>query len=362
MSQCSLCGGPVGSDGRCLECGLDNTKNDKRYQLNTHNEKTTMLHQGDCETHLNQSEKQSEKRKKTVKKRHETGTVKKKRSCLGRLVKWFLIFYLLYYVLIALFGIAQEAVGDFSSVQFSDIEIAPLFSGQEEQGINLAEKIAVPSEKTTSESEEIAAVSWDTEDTCYLNQELLMGIYTVGYDIPAGTYQIYCPAETAFLYWSDTEDGNTYFECLYSVDEQEFYSEYSDDGTCPYEAYSRILELKQGGMLYVEDAAAGLSLIGIREDRNDLDIRPDQNLVETVSAEDGMTAGEDFEAGTYDLVLKGDQASASITIYEEETDTNYYIFLAEDREKFLRFPFAQGTVVTLETYGADAELILVPSY
>ena len=52
MERCTLCGGRL-VDGRCTECGLDNTKNDKKYHLNIHNEKTTMFHRGRCEDNVN---------------------------------------------------------------------------------------------------------------------------------------------------------------------------------------------------------------------------------------------------------------------------------------------------------------------
>lgn len=34
IERCSLCGGRLGSNGICTECGMDNTKNDKKYSLN----------------------------------------------------------------------------------------------------------------------------------------------------------------------------------------------------------------------------------------------------------------------------------------------------------------------------------------
>ncbi len=49
---CTLCGGKL-ANGICTECGLDNTKDDKKYNLNTHNDKTLKFHDDDCEDHLN---------------------------------------------------------------------------------------------------------------------------------------------------------------------------------------------------------------------------------------------------------------------------------------------------------------------
>jgi hypothetical protein len=50
--QCFLCGGTL-RNGRCTECGLDNTKNDRKYQLNTHNESGAHFHDGGCEVQPN---------------------------------------------------------------------------------------------------------------------------------------------------------------------------------------------------------------------------------------------------------------------------------------------------------------------
>ena len=39
MERCTLCGGRL-KDGRCLDCGLDNTKNDKKYNFTERAERT----------------------------------------------------------------------------------------------------------------------------------------------------------------------------------------------------------------------------------------------------------------------------------------------------------------------------------
>ena len=53
MNRCTLCGGKLTLNGKCTECGLDNSKNDKQYRLNQHSEKGMRLHHGDCEENLN---------------------------------------------------------------------------------------------------------------------------------------------------------------------------------------------------------------------------------------------------------------------------------------------------------------------
>lgn len=65
--RCFLCGGPL-AGGRCMECGLDNTKNDKKYQLNTHNASGAHFHEGDCADNLNQPKKLHRKKKRAEQK------------------------------------------------------------------------------------------------------------------------------------------------------------------------------------------------------------------------------------------------------------------------------------------------------
>lgn len=155
MNRCTLCGGPLGSDGRCRDCGLDNTKNDKKYRLNTHNEKTARLHHGDCEDNLNtdhgwdspavrkgksgkaagkkgtdipdgkrmtgqsaaKTNREQEdyepfgtvrKNTKKMKERHAAGTVKNKRNLPARVLRWIFIIYLINYVLSAVFGMIEH--------------------------------------------------------------------------------------------------------------------------------------------------------------------------------------------------------------------------------------------------------------
>lgn len=415
MNRCTLCGGPLGSDGRCRDCGLDNTKNDKKYRLNTHNEKSARLHHGDCEDNLNTDhgwdspekktktgkeakkasaaipngkrvtgkstaktnvEKDSyeqfetvRKNAKKIKERHATGTVKKKRGPLSRVTRWIVILYLLNFVFSAVFGVIEDM--DFSGSELSDFLERILW--EEEYDSDWEDDVSVsmdtvPIEEAKPEKSQTAPEEklWDTQDKGYFEAELSMGIYTAGYDIPAGTYQLYCPEESAWLYWQNPSDEYSQYECLFSKEEQEYYREVSDDGTCPYFEYSELIDLEEGGVIYVQDAYSNLLIRGIGDGKDSLKEHEPQMLAEHVMLENGMEAGKDFESGVYDLVLNGEDIGVSITIYIEESDTTYYIYLMEGCETFYNFPFTDGNKIELEVYGADVEekecVKLVPSY
>ena len=100
------------SKGRCTECGLDNTKNDKKYHLNLHNEKEEQLHQGTCEENLNKkrqnrTEKEKKEKESTPGQRQwymgwrQPGIgepkkkQKKKKTLSRRAVKWIVILIIL---------------------------------------------------------------------------------------------------------------------------------------------------------------------------------------------------------------------------------------------------------------------------
>ena len=83
MERCRLCYGRV-VNGRCVDCGLDNSKSDKNYRLNTHNPKSVRMHGGDCDAHVNKETPRTvptgSARARQLKKRQATGTVQRKKG------------------------------------------------------------------------------------------------------------------------------------------------------------------------------------------------------------------------------------------------------------------------------------------
>lgn len=317
------------------------------------------------------SQKRSEKkvREKRARENRQAGTVKKKRGPGVKIIRLVVILYILNFVITILFGVIREH-GFEGEEKWSFIEktlssIGEMLDDDSEDVTISYDEDVTDFDDEMSDSEENPTApevkNWDTQDEGYFETELTTGIYTVGYEIPAGTYQIYCPQGYAWLYWSNPEDEYDNSEVLYSLDEQEFYEEYADE-SCPYFEYSDLLEFKDGAQIYVSECENGIVLTGIGEGEKSLKPHDAQNLTETVTLENGMAAGMDFKQGVYDIVLTGHDAYAAVIINIEETGSQYYISLADDHSTFYRFPFAEGVTVEVEEYDDNGMVQIVPSY
>lgn len=393
MERCVLCGGKL-ANGRCTECGLDNRKNDKKYRLNIHNEKMTVFHRGDCEDHVNKdyrkktvkpnqenlrkaaaqpqdqnkaeagvnmntrtqpaagtknkpqkNEKMTAQRKKQLKERRQTGTVKKK-STLLRLVKILVILTVFIWILGAVASFVQDELLDyFVTDDWND-----------------AVRVEEPEE--SQEKTKPALVTWDESDDGYLDMDLMPGVYSAGYDLPAGDYQLYCEDGAAWIYWWNEEDEYSTRVTLFSLEQQALYAE-GDDGTDGCYELSEVISLQDGGVIYLEDCTSSLHLkgIGIGETSQ----REPQGLTEEIILQDQMTAGEDFPAGVYDIVLEGndfwtDYPSAFLDVEDKENDVSYYVSIDRDKPRFYRFPFTEGYEIEASLYGDKTKVKLVPSY
>ncbi len=209
---------------------------------------------------------------------------------------------------------------------------------------------------------------WDEAADGYLTTELTQGNYYVGYDIPAGEYQLECLEGSAYATWESLdEEGGAYgFVILYSEEEQENYSTYWDDKECPWYELSPVFELTEGMVLNLDNASSGLLLTGVGEGIDSLKDHEPQAATESIYLSDDMTmtAGEDFEAGVYDIcvVVDGD-TYAWVDVEKEDGMTDGISFSTyENMEEYLRYNLEDGDTVTVTTYGTDAEIMLAPSW
>ncbi len=383
MERCTLCGGRL-ANGRCTECGLDNTKNDKKYHLNTHNEKATMFHRGKCEDNLNrdndkagktqknakyvsyekvqragkasgdvfggsiQGKESKAQRAKKLKERRQTGTVKKKGGA-GKLVRWIVILIVVFEILAGLIGAVVENIPDFFEERFGSF-----FEENEDYNGNGSSK--APAQQKPSQE------SWDEAGDAYFEAELTTGIYNVGYELPAGRYQLYCDAGNAWINWWNPEDEYSHSIYLRSVESQS----YQDDNDRNYFELSEVLELRTGAVIYVEDCEQNIRITGQSE--GTVKEHKMQQLSEEITVENNMTAGEDFQAGVYDVTLvcedvpEGEYCSASLIIKDGENGGTYFVSVDRDQPVFYRFPFREKSTVELETYGTETAIKLIPSY
>ncbi len=418
MSRCTLCGGKLASDGKCRECGFDNTKNDEKYRLNEHNAKGAALHQGACEDNLNRDRGRKEQQKrsgsgtagkydrsyeytgtgssknagkgssektsggtgkgssaKTSNSTGKAGSAKrsggaasgksvrqasgsKKKSRLGVVLTVLLI-------LLALRDLPRGLVTDLSDE--SDVFVSGVNYDWEEddweeddwedndrEDIRAYEDIADDAEDwlVTYPGE----IIWDTEEDGYFELELAAGVYTGGYEIPAGTYQLNCTEGQIYVYWWNPDASEGGYALLYSEEAQKEYFD-TFDMKCVDSAYSEQFELEEGGILYVEKQA-GLKIAGTGDGTDALKEHTPQSLGGDLELQDEMTAGADFGSGAYDIMVEGENGSAYITI--ERNNSTYFLGL-DAGEMFCRFPLAEGFRIKADLYG-DAAVKIVPSY
>ena len=214
MERCTLCGGRL-KDGRCLDCGLDNTKNDKKYNFTERAERTEPREQQKQsaerapagEKPFSRKQEEGKRKRKTISKVQEKRSAgKPKRRKKG--VKFVLIIlavFVIIEVLGALWTLFEEYQSARSSVSVNTVD-------EPDGGYQEAEKPE--------------AADWDEEGGQYFEMELLPGIYTA----------------------------------LYSESAQRQYEE--DMGECSYFELSEVLQLTDGGILCVEDCDGTLRIAG----------------------------------------------------------------------------------------------------
>ena len=366
MERCRLCYGRV-VNGRCVDCGLDNSKSDKNYRLNTHNPKGVRMHGGDCDTHVNKEVKGSA-RARQLKKRQATGTVQRRRG-----KKWVAILLVAaVYVIPSVIEIAEDhideiretvsswgdgSLGDLISEIFGEEQPADSF---EDQAIADSSEIIADEDRALPEK-----IVWDAEDPLYYEEKLQAGFYTAGYDFPAGTYQVTCTSGEAMIEWyaADEESGEDGYALLLSeawkdeldLEEDEMYAEY---GPCTEE-----LTLEENAMLYVWDDG-DILMEGMKESASPLKTRRSQaGLPKSVIVPaDGLESGTDFPEGVYDLCYRGD-GFASVEVKYDDGNI-FYLDLGSNHAVILRIPFEQsGITVSVPEYDMnEGDLVLRPSW
>ena len=430
MERCTLCGGRL-VNGRCVGCGLDNTKNDKKYHLNTHNEKSAALfHRGDCEDHLNKDNgygdnwpwkrkrqpataglehyqrrgtatgayteassktgasgastqawtsksqagadtasartstssassyvpqgtarsaasgsgtaKSAAARRRELKQRSQTGTVRKK-SGAGRLVKLLLLIAILLFVVFPI--VAQKLIEYRRSNGGTDI-----FGG------------------SAIQDEGPEAIAWDQNDERYYGIALDPGVYEVGYDIPAGEYQLCCAGLSAEVCWQEADaDKSDYTELmLYGPERQATYRDFWDE-ECPYHQYSDRVALSEGTLFVVETGldSDGVELEGLTDPGAVRKEREPQPGLEEVQVTEGLIAGQDFPIGVYNLMLDNaddEYAYGSVSVQIDRNGKTIEAGADSVHPVFWHIPFTGGEKIRIIYQNDNGGAHLVPSF
>jgi len=364
MQKCSLCGGRV-VNGRCEECGMpippEHTYTLRGESAHYHRvngedvlhrvrptgsrpkvdgydeeERTAHVHESGSDRH-----EAPRAVVRTARVEHHIGAPSRRRRSAN--VAWLIIVVALFLILPMLQVLLQREIG--SSVS----EPVPEFS--EEQAIE-ADSNAYDDLRGTVPA---AGADWDGS--------LTAGLYTVGQDLPEGTYTIQCAeGNTSIdLHIVSDEHGVEIYEDLSSNDYDAIDSE-RDDVSLPT---GTVLFLSGNGTLYFHSSNAQVDALPTETAPNPLV----SDAAYTLSDSDEslyLLVGEDLEPGVYDVTCTAGTGYFSFVLPMENTRTMYcsaWLYGDPDYVDTLRhITLTEDTEVTLSNYSdMDFTVTLTPS-
>ena len=364
MQKCSLCGGRV-VNGRCEECGMPippertytlrgesahyhrvngedvlhrvrPTGNRPKVDGYDEEERTAHVHESGTDRH-----NAPRPTVRTARVEHHIEAPSRRRRSAN--VAWLIIVVALFLILPMLQLLLQREIG--SSVS----EPVPEFS--EEQAIE-ADSNAYDDLRGTVPA---AGADWDGS--------LTAGLYTVGQDLPEGTYTIQCA------------EGNTSID-LHIVSDEYGVEIYEDLSTNGYDAIDSerddvslpagtVLFLTGNGTLYFHSSNAQVDALPTETAPNPLI----GDAMYTLSDSDEslyLLVGEDIEPGVYDVTCTAGTGYFSFVLPMENTRTMYcsaWLYGDPDYVDTLRhITLTEDTEVTLSNYSdMDFTVTLTPS-
>lgn len=364
MQKCSLCGGRV-VNGRCEECGMpippEHTYTLRGESAHYHRvngedvlhrvrptgsrpkvdgydeeERTAHVHESGSDRHA-----APRPTVRTARVEHHIEAPSRRRRSAN--VAWLIIVVALFLILPMLQVLLQREIG--SSVS----EPVPEFS--EEQAIE-ADSNAYDDLRGTVPA---AGADWDGD--------LTAGLYTVGQDLPEGTYTIQCAeGNTSIdLHIVSDEHGVEIYEDLSSNGYDTSDSE-RDDVSLPT---GTVLFLSGNGTLYFHSSNAQVDALPTETAPNPLV----SDAAYTLSDSDEslyLLVGEDLEPGVYDVTCTAGTGYFSFVLPMENTRTMYcsaWLYGDPDYVDTLRhITLTEDTEVTLSNYSdMDFTVTLTPS-
>lgn len=364
MQKCSLCGGRV-VNGRCEECGMpippEHTYTLRGESAHYHRvngedvlhrvrptgsrpkvdgydeeERTAHVHESGTDRH-----NAPRPAVRTARVEHHIEAPSRRRRSAN--VAWLIIVVALFLILPMLQVLLQREI--FSSVS----EPVPEFC--EEQAIE-ADSNAYDDLRGTVPA---AGADWDGD--------LTAGLYTVGQDLPEGTYTIQCAeGNTSIdLHIVSDEHGVEIYEDLSSNDYDAIDSE-RDDVSLPT---GTVLFLSGNGTLYFHSSNAQVDALPTETAPNPLV----SDAAYTLSDSDDslyLLVGEDIEPGVYDVTCTAGTGYFSFVLPMENTRTMYcsaWLYGDPDYVDTLRhITLTEDTEVTLSNYSdMDFTVTLTPS-
>lgn len=364
MQKCSLCGGRV-VNGRCEECGMpippEHTYTLRGESAHYHRvngedvlhrvrptgsrpkvegyddeERTAHVHESGTDRH-----NAPRPAVRTARVEHHIEAPSRRRRSAN--AAWIIIVVALFLILPMLQVLLQREIG--SSVS----EPVPEFS--EEQAIE-ADSNAYDDLRGTVPA---AGADWDGD--------LTAGLYTVGQDLPEGTYTIQCAESNTSidLHIVSDEYGVEIYEDLSSNGYDAIDSE-RDDVSLPT---GTVLFLSGNGTLYFHSSNAQVDALPTETAPNPLV----SDAAYTLSDSDEslyLLVGEDLEPGVYDVTCTAGTGYFSFVLPMENTRTMYcsaWLYGDPDYVDTLRhITLTEDTEVTLSNYSdMDFTITLTPS-
>lgn len=364
MQKCSLCGGRV-VNGRCEECGMpippEHTYTLRGESAHYHRvngedvlhrvrptgsrpkvegyddeERTAHVHESGTDRH-----NAPRPAVRTARVEHHIEAPSRRSRSAN--VAWLIIVVALFLILPMLQVLLQREIG--SSVS----EPVPEFS--EEQAIE-ADSNAYDDLRGTVPA---AGADWDGD--------LTAGLYTVGQDLPEGTYTIQCAESNTSidLHIVSDEYGVEIYEDLSSNGYDAIDSE-RDDVSLPT---GTVLFLSGNGTLYFHSSNAQVDALPTETAPNPLV----SDAAYTLSDSDDslyLLVGEDIEPGVYDVTCTAGTGYFSFVLPMENTRTMYcsaWLYGDPDYVDTLRhITLTEDTEVTLSNYSdMDFTVTLTPS-
>ena len=364
MQKCSLCGGRV-VNGRCEECGMpippEHTYTLRGESAHYHRvngedvlhrvrptgsrpkvegyddeERTAHVHESGTDRH-----NAPRPAVRTARMEHHIEAPSRRSRSAN--VAWLIIVVALFLILPMLQVLLQREIG--SSVS----EPVPEFS--EEQAIE-ADSNAYDDLRGTVPA---AGADWDGD--------LTAGLYTVGQDLPEGTYTIQCAESNTSidLHIVSDEYGVEIYEDLSSNGYDAIDSE-RDDVSLPT---GTVLFLSGNGTLYFHSSNAQVDALPTETAPNPLV----SDAAYTLSDSDDslyLLVGEDIEPGVYDVTCTAGTGYFSFVLPMENTRTMYcsaWLYGDPDYVDTLRhITLTEDTEVTLSNYSdMDFTVTLTPS-
>ena len=337
--KCTLCGGKLDGRGICTECGLDNNKSEKNYKINQSScDGKPLTHVHSEDTRAQGSDKYKYREGKPAEHRESYHAAQEKLSRREKakadkksaITKWLTIAT----VVLTAVGILVGILENYSTEIIDQGET----NVTEEDMNSIGDYAYDPYKYVDNELPEGGET---------LEFTLGSGIYIVGFHFPEGKYTAQTGSEFDVVQVTDKVNG----VYLYEYEDKE-------------DNYLNDLRMYRGAAVTVkcEDTVTFKTENGQTAVMEEGQANTLTEQVE-IAKEGRAVAGEDFEAGIYDVVSDGQYSFVTVFIYDEKGEEirSLNLNLGEDEtdgEMFSYLVLPQGAAVEC---AGSAGIVLTPS-